>query len=192
MMSSEPPPELAWTRVRPGGASYRTHRVLVRGDRLEFVPSRGALAIVVGPALFTLCLALVWFAQYLAEDDEAALVPALLSLLTGMIVAWITKRMLISHRVFDRAAGRYWDTREGGTRRRPGREAIALTEIRGVQIVREHVTGPESDYDADELDLVLGQDRRINVVDHGDLAGLRRDAETVARWLGVPLWTKLP
>jgi hypothetical protein len=39
-----------------------------------------------------------------------------------------------------------------------------------------------------ELNLVLKDGRRINVVDHGGADKIRTDAATLADFLGVPVW----
>jgi|GEM_PF-6831275 len=41
---------------------------------------------------------------------------------------------------------------------------------------------------ASQLNLVLNDGERINVIDHGDLNAVRQDAQTLARLMHVPLW----
>ena len=48
--------------------------------------------------------------------------------------------------------------------------------------------GGKSSYYSYELNLVLSDGTRLNIVDHGDLRRVRRDGATLARFLGVPLW----
>jgi hypothetical protein len=103
-------------------------------------------------------------------------------LLTTVVLVIVLRRLLLNHRVFDLGVGHYWDSRTGGG-------GVPLAEVRGVQVVRQQVVGPESSYDADELNLVLVDGRRVNVLAHADTARVRDDARRLAEWLGVPLWS---
>ncbi len=50
------------------------------------------------------------------------------------------------------------------------------------------MTGNKSSYYSYELNLVLDDGSRINVVDHGNLDRLRGDAQTLSRFLDKPVW----
>jgi len=110
-------------------------------------------------------------------------------LVTSLVLVIGLRKLLFNHRIFDRSRRLYWDTREGGDRQQPGPKAQPLTNVRAIQITREHVAGGDANFDSDELNLVLVEPPgRINVVDHGDALGQRHDAEQLAAWLAVPLW----
>ena len=66
--------------------------------------------------------------------------------------------------------------------------ATPLSAIHALQLVSEHVRGNKSSYWSYELNLVLGDGSRINVVDHGNLDQLRADAQTLAGFLNKPVW----
>ena len=53
-------------------------------------------------------------------------------------------------------------------------------------MVSEYCSGETSFYSY-ELNLVLADGSRVNVVDHGNLPRIRRDAAMLAGFLGVPL-----
>jgi hypothetical protein len=67
-------------------------------------------------------------------------------------------------------------------------ETTALGEIHALQLISEHCTSDNSSYYSYELNLVLADGRRINVVDHGNRATLYSDADSLAAFLGVPIW----
>ncbi len=50
------------------------------------------------------------------------------------------------------------------------------------------VSGNKSSYYSYELNLVLNDGSRINVVDHGNLKRLRSDTQTLSQFLGKPVW----
>jgi hypothetical protein len=66
-------------------------------------------------------------------------------------------------------------------------QATELATIQALQLVTERVSG-KSSYNSYELNLVLKDGKRINVMDHGDQTALNADAEVLARFLNVPIW----
>ena len=67
-------------------------------------------------------------------------------------------------------------------------KVLSLDTVYALQLIREYVKGSESNYYSYELNLVLRDGQRLNVVDHGDGRRLRRDAERLAQFLGVRVW----
>jgi hypothetical protein len=55
-------------------------------------------------------------------------------------------------------------------------------------LLREFVQGNKNSYDSYELNLVLRDGRRLNVIDHGTLHAIREDARILADYLGVSIW----
>ena len=67
-------------------------------------------------------------------------------------------------------------------------ESVELTRVKALQIISELCRGDKSSYHSYELNLILDNASRINVVDHGSLSKLREDANRLAQFLGVPIW----
>ena len=57
-----------------------------------------------------------------------------------------------------------------------------------MQLVSEYCRGNKSSFYSYELNLVLANGRRINVVDHGNIESLQKDARTLAAFLDIPVW----
>ena len=186
-----PPEDLDWTPARSGGAAFQTHALFELGDRIELQPSSISRVFVLG--LFGVGVGVLavsgWYG--LRHDDDAALITGVIMCLALCAIGALVRRLLFNARVFDRGRGLYWDTREGGTIDAPPEGGgVRLDAIRGLQIVGEMVVSSESDYFAEEINLVLEDGRRINVVDHSDSEQIRADADRLSAWLGVPVWTK--
>jgi hypothetical protein len=64
----------------------------------------------------------------------------------------------------------------------------SFSYIHAIQIISEYCGGNKNSYYSYELNLVLEDMTRINVVDHGSIDKLRLDAEKLARFLGKPVW----
>ncbi len=65
---------------------------------------------------------------------------------------------------------------------------IHLNNIVALQIIGEHVRSDDGSYKSFELNLVLNDSKRVNIVDHGKLKSLISDARTLSTFLNVPIW----
>lgn len=187
-----------WGPAKGGGASFRTHRLVdVDALRKEFKATRGALAfylvfLVVGLGVV---VGFTWAA--LGGDIPSgggSMLPAVLPFFVGTVFAGAGGALLYSGAapiVFDKRRGEYWKGRtapyEVANRRRL-KEHVELDRIHALQIVSEHCRSNDSSYYSYELNLVLDDGSRLNVVDHGDHAELRADADALAAFLDKPLW----
>jgi hypothetical protein len=173
-----------WDPLVGGGASFRTRDlVIVNPERVEFPAS-------LGTKLFGGVFAALGLAGFVTGIVARHWAPPLF----GLAFTALGGGLLYSGTapvVFDKRAGTF---RRGRTTARAALSRIApaqhapLDDIHALQILGERVSGTDGSYDSYELNLVLRDGRRVNVVDHGDYDTLRRDAETLSRFLGRPLW----
>lgn len=112
-------------------------------------------------------------------------------------------------RSFDRREGCFWkgrwkrgdgalSIRRADLNARLEKEAlkdyIDLADVYAIQLIKEYVpgsrrSGSRSPYYSYELNLVLKDGERMNVVDHGDLQRIRADAIQLGEFLGnLPVW----
>lgn len=182
-----------WTPAAGGGASFRTHRLVEAG------PGRLQFRATLGMTLFALVfIAAGGFAGFVATQVIAAqpgvawwerLLPAafggVFALAGGVMLAFSRRTIM-----FDRGSGWFWKGWRAPVA--PGadaaRRACRLAEVHALQLLKEHVRGNKSSYWSYELNLVLRDGRRINVVDHGNVKRLREDAARVATFLGCKVW----
>lgn len=68
---------------------------------------------------------------------------------------------------------------------------VELKRIHALQLLKEHCKGDKSSYYSYELNLVLDDTSRMNVIDHGNLEAVREDARGLAEFLGKPLWDSI-
>ena len=65
---------------------------------------------------------------------------------------------------------------------------IALHTISALQIIKERIQTKNSSYKSYELNIVMEDGKRFNVIDHGNYEAVKADAKTIADFLGVPYW----
>lgn len=188
--------QVDWSPLSPGGANFRTHRLVPVSDfRLEFRSTLGArLFALVFLTIGLLAPVVIIFAEGLEAGEIFASGPFWFGLVIGLTFAGagvFLYREFCSPVVFNK------DTREF-TRKQPrfrkGGQGgapsfpIDLQTIHALQIVREWVKSSDSSYYSYELNVVLSDGRRAGVVDHGNRGRLVSDADVLSAFLGVPLW----
>ncbi len=187
--------ETSWHPAAPGGASFGTHRLKqTSAHRVEFAPT-------VAWKLFSLVFFLAGSGVLVFHLDRFDLDQVVLSnqrtfvpLIVGAVFSVVAVCMWwfgSTPRVFDQARAMFWRGRKQPARMSPGEQkgsSTPLSAIHALQLISEYVSGNKSSYYSYELNLVLGDGNRVNVVDHGNLEHLRADAQTLARFLDKPIW----
>lgn len=186
-----------WSPLRRGGTSFRTHTLnLLHADRMEFQAATGAklfcmffaLVGIIMPCGF---LAAAFLNREFAADMGPVMIAPVLMGLTFLAVGAGLYYYGTAPIVFDKFRGCFWKGRKA-----PNevldistlKNACKLEDIRALQLISEYVRGNKSAYYSYEMNLVLKDGKRLNVVDHGNQAKLREDAQTLATFLNVPVW----
>lgn len=169
---------VAWTPAAGGGTNFCTrkgHRT--EATRFEFKATRGALLFYGIFLTLGLGLSVFYIPVWLSGRQPDAWFPALFGAIFAAVGGGLMRAGTRAI-VFDRLENSF----------RHGDELVPLERVRALQLIAELVRGDKSSYWSYELNLVLGDGTRRNVVDHGSLATLREDARALAEFLAVPLW----
>lgn len=183
--------KVSWQPLVGGGSSFRTHRLRKADGRLTV---RRTLGGVVFACVFmvpgTLAVLAALPAALLA-DEKGWLIGGFL-LLWGAGFGGAGWLLLLGGKplTFDARAGVYYRGKayvhgEGRATDQQG----SLNNIHALQLVSEHITGSgrnRSSFVSHELNLVLDDGERVNVMDHG--GDIETCARSLAELLDVPLW----
>ena len=175
-----------WNPLKRGGSNFRTHKLVsTQPDRMEF-------RITAGMLLFASIFLLVGVGSaagvFLSAEPLWGLgLFGLIFLLIGGGMLYFSSKPV----VFDKRKGFFWKGRKS-----PDdvadlgscKDCVRLGEIHALQIVAEQLKGDSSSHFSYELNLVLKDASRVNVVDHGSKEKIREDAAALAAFLGKPLW----
>lgn len=180
--------------LRSGGANFKTN-VLIQesGSKLLYKPSIGVaifnflfLAIGLGALFFGL------YPMFKNGIYEASVEWFLI--LFGSIFAFAGGFMIYYFympRVFDKQLNVYYKAYKPEIHNKKSKVSkthIPLNSIVAIQIIGEHVRSNDGSYKSFELNLVLADGSRKNVVDHGNLRSIILDAEIISEFLNVPIW----
>ncbi len=184
-----------WTPIKRGGTNFRTHTVAQTGmARFEFRASAGAYLFYLVFLVAGLAVAIGIPASEYFKGDFAVGAKLVLPLVFGLVFASIGGGMLYFGTlpiIFDKGRGFYWKGRTAPYQlANPAvhKNAARLSDIHALQLISELCRAKNSNYYSYELNLVLENGRRLNVVDHGNLEKIRTDTAALARFLGKPAW----
>lgn len=189
----EYPANLSWQPLKGGGTNLLTHKLKeISSDRVAFRPTVGG--VMFGVAFALPGLAMLGFGLKGAILGGEPYEGRYILILAGLIfaVAGIFLIRSVTRRItFDQRKGYYWRGKlpANPTHSEEG-HFVRLDDIVGLQLISEHISGSESSYHSYELNLVLHDGSRRNVVDHGKADRLAEDAQKLAFFLGVPVWDR--
>ncbi len=181
--------EISWSPAQRGGSNFSTHKLIkVSSERVEF---RATVFAKIFYAIFLLVgLGLVtgFFVTLISTGK------AVLPLLSGLVFAVLggclcyfgTKPI-----VFDKTLGYFWKGKKSPQEVANKDSLKCYAEIKdahALQLISEHIRNNKSSFYSYEINLVLHDGQRINVVDHGNIKKIREDITTLANFLGLPVW----
>ncbi len=161
--------------------------------RMVFTVSAGAFLFALFFCLAGLGLAGAFLYRHTTRDAPLFSAEGLFPVLMGLAFAAAGGAMMIfgfAPATFDKQAGYFWKGRKNPRHALP-RQLTAFTEIERIyalQLVSEYCRGNKNSYYSYELNLVLTDGSRINVIDHGSLDTIRQQADTLSRFLEKPVW----
>lgn len=181
-----------WTRACPGGTNFRTFKLVqVNPDRIKFRTTFGAVLfalifLLVGLGLIVL---IIW-ESYLSAFTTELMVGVGLGLVFAGVGGYLLYRQMLPI-VFDKRIGLFWKKHKpNGTAIPDGEteDCVRLNFIHALQIVAEFISGKNANYYSYELNLVLKNGKRINVIDHNNKRKIETEAKVLSEFLEVPVW----
>lgn len=187
--------QTSWGPAKRGGANFKTHKLVEKDThRLEFVPTIGATLFC---AIFAIAGAgLIFFGLFagIGEGQENPFWGTVFIYLAALIFLGVGTGLYYFKalpRVFDKWASLYWKGHKKPVNiydRGKGKEFARFSEIHAIQIVSERISSDKGSYFSYELNLVLKNGNRFNVIDHGKKSAILADAQKLSSFLNKPIW----
>ncbi|MFD2532289.1 hypothetical protein [Gracilimonas halophila] len=183
--------EIDWFPLKGGGTNFKTRSLSKKSfNRYHFKATLGSLFF---SGVFTLCGIGLPLGIILSNDLPIFSLETLGIVFFGSIFTGVGSLLgyqYLQPVVFDKSVGYFWKgwkEPEMYGRDNP-KGAIRLSEIHAIQILAEYIRSDNSSYYSYELNLILRDGSRFNVIDHGKLDQMRKDAEELSSFLGKPVW----
>ncbi len=187
--------QIQWTALKSGGSNFQSHKLVEVGpSRMEFHPTWKSklfsLVFILAGIAFPLFFITVGIDF---ADPDAMKTVGFLSVFglvfAGSGVFFYRKNSVPV--VFDKMTGRFWKGRQGPDENpelKNSDMAPYLKDVYAIQLLSQYVRSDKNSYYVYEINFVMGDTKRYNVMRHGGKRQIRQDAEKIARFLGKPLW----
>ena len=165
---------ISWTPLVRDGHNYLAHELIVENEHKIFIRATRkhilVLSFFVGFSFFLLVV-----------------MSGLINLIAFAFFAYGCKRLHDAkkyNKAFDRLTGHYADSTINTTKMA---NKILLSDIKGLQIIDEKCYTENSRYVSYEINLVLSDGKRINVMDHSNKENILDNAEILSDFLNIPI-----
>jgi hypothetical protein len=179
--------------LNSGGASFKTHKLVkISSSKLAYRPT--FFNVLFCSTFFIIGLSVIAF--YVFAYFQLLSIPypkSWFMLIFGSIFSLVGGYFCYTSfmpRVFDKQLGIYYKTYTFNfhSTRIDSKSQITLKSIIAIQIIGEHIKSKDGSYKSFELNLVLDDKSRRNVVDHGNIKSIVDDAHVLRDFLNVPIW----
>jgi len=181
--------------LNSGGASFKTHKLVKESNtKISFKPTLGATAF----ASVFLCVGIAVLAfsvfPFVKIPVEKSNEISIFTLIFGSIFALAGGFMLYYFSkpiVFDKRLKIFYKSYNSSIHHidiQNSKNHIFLNTIEAIQLLGENIQSDDSNYNSFELNLVLKDGTRKNVIDHGNLSSIVKDARVLSEFLNVPIW----
>ncbi len=184
-----------WSPAKGGGTSFTTHTITkVGSNRIEFRASGGARVFSIIFVLMGVGTAFSFSFFHISHGTFSLSHDTVAPLLFGTVFTFIGGGMyyyFTAPIVFDKSKASFYKGRKvpgNGSGNDAMKYFARLEEIHALQLISENCRSDDDSYRSYELNLVLKDGRRINVIDHGNESKLREDARTLSRFIDKPVW----
>jgi hypothetical protein len=184
-----------WLPLKSGGSNFRTHKLVhINSNRIEFKASVGAKLFYGIFFLVGFWVMIAFSYPKIKSGDFGMNIESLFPLLIGLgfsIAGSVILYFGTIPIVFDKRFKSFWKGRKSPNMVYDKEELkafIKLEDIHAIQLISEYISGKKSSYYSYELNLVLKDASRINVIDHGNDSTISSNAKVLSRFLDVPVW----
>ncbi len=155
-------------------------------NRHRFKPGFKAF---IGDLVFWVLLVIFLYTNKTLQQIDIEEIPNVVFIGLGLVLIFKIFRIIqaVTPVVFDKPSGFFWKGWQ-----KPWNSSMSnkarLKDIMALQIIHKTVSSQKGSWTVYELNLLLKNKERLNVIDRSDPETLKEDALLLARFLNVPLW----
>lgn len=186
--------QIQWTPLQSGGSSFAAQNLTeINPDRFELKPTLQSklfsfVFMGVGVAIPLFFIPDIDFA-----DEDAMLSLGFLSIFGLLFAAsgFFTLRKFSKPTVFDKSIGKFWKGKNGPDKKPElmnSELVYDLDKVYAIQLLSEYVRSDKKSYYIFELNFVMDDTKRLNILRQGGKAKIRKNADTLSKFLNIPIW----
>lgn len=189
---------VSWKPKMKGGTNFKSHKLYERGrSRLEFKTSPFVKIMAIITFIIFVSVLYLYITDGVKHDIAEAM--GIITFFAGLmfVISLLWYLIFSIPIIFDKSEG-YFRKSKKSVRELgnviDNKRYIKLSEIYAIQVLSEYierVNRKSKSYYSYEINLVLKDATRVNVVDHGNKTSALRDSDKLSKFLGVPLWSNV-
>jgi len=180
-----------WYPLRSGGANFKTNVLIkVSSSLYRYQLSMGGKFFLGMFGFFGLIALLVSAYLFLTGKFGAGLFLLSFGSIFGGLSIFLYKTLGIP-KVFDAKMGIYWSGHKQpqfAGDQKSNQELVYFSKIHALQVLSKRVRSKNGSYKSYEVNLVMRDGSRLNLVDHGNQSEILYDVETLSAFMGKPVW----
>lgn len=185
--------KVSWEPQKRGGNNFKNVKLVTKDSRtIVYVPTTMAYIFsglfLLGP--------LIYFAIFYVTDSKDVIKQFLEFPFVLVIPIFVGAGIFVAYKTlkphgFSKQLGYHYKSFKKPTSQREvpdSKHWTKLDDVQAIQIIKERVKTKNSSYSSYELNLVLKDASRVNVIDHSKLDQIKEDARVIADFIGIPYW----
>ncbi|MCF6319098.1 MAG: hypothetical protein L3J83_07455 [Proteobacteria bacterium] len=180
-----------WQPLKPGGTNFKTSTLIEKSPSVyRYQLSFGGLAFIGIFALIGVVTLLIGVYLFFFKGENAGTFLFICGSIFAAAAYFMFRAMGVP-KVFDSNLGIFWvgykqPSFSGDQSNK--QQIIYFSNIYAIQILSERIKSDNGSFRSYEMNLVMKDGSRFNVVDHGNLSQILLDVEIISTMLHVPVW----
>ncbi len=179
-----------WSPLKRGGANFKTHNLIQQSSMvLKYKISTGGLVFVLIFALIGVAVILGGLYLAIKSSNNSGYFLVIFGSIF-FIVATVMYFVMGKPIFIDRSIGMMYKGNKPPklSGQQDNNDKVYLNNVHAIQVIKEYVRSNKSSYYSFEINFVMKDASRVNIMDHGNYKQIQSDAQEIALFLGKPLW----
>jgi len=179
-----------WSPLKAGGANFKSHTLeKISSSTMQYKLSTGGKIFLGLFAVIGLTAIIIGLILLFSGKGFSFFIILFGSIFFG--VSYLMYNTMGKPVTFDATMGLIWAGHKKpkfAGDNKSQQKLLYFNDIQAIQIISERVRGNKTTYTSYEINMVLKDSTRFNVVDHGNHSQILIDAEELSAFLGKPIW----
>lgn len=183
--------DISWSPAKTGGANFKTHKLIKDAFKIRFVPTIFGHLFALLFAGVSIFLVLNEYTNIFNATIEGSswlkkIVPLVFAVASGYLLysSYRPREFDLKNKIYRFG----WLKPEIEISHLDNKHCLSFSHIHAIQILDEIITDDDGSYTSTELNLVLKDGQRMNVIDHSSRASIMEDAKYLSQILIIPVW----
>lgn len=182
--------KIEWGPAKSGGTNFKTNSLIkVSSSVYRYQLSIGGKLFIGVFGLIGFIVFIVALSLLISSNPTGYFL--LLFSLVFMAAAYFMYRSMGTPIVLDRTMGVIWKGKKPPKftgDQSASSEVIYTNDVHAIQVISEWIRSDKNSYSSYEINLVLKDATRFNLVDHGNKQQILSDAQDLSEFFGKPVW----